>query len=198
MTPPSIAFKGADCDDVPDQDLAAVSKLHFNLDTARRGTLAMVGFNVGAAIRSLQEETAPFINDESFKVSVKKICLMLTNPPQHPRQMGSDIAGQGHCRSALAGAAHYHLNVLPVSLWYCYQLAVYDKNGIPCFIRCMELLITLKFLDDLHVRQYVHTPPQRDPDHLLPPELRLQPTNISPSSRRSFSCAVKAKNQKGL
>jgi hypothetical protein len=37
----------------------------------------MTGFNVGAAFRRLQEEAAPFLNDESLKVSVKKVYLML-------------------------------------------------------------------------------------------------------------------------
>ncbi|KAF8929546.1 hypothetical protein BGZ47_000983 [Haplosporangium gracile] len=38
----------------------------------------MAGFDVGAAFRRLQEEAAPFINDESLKVSVKKVYLMLS------------------------------------------------------------------------------------------------------------------------
>ncbi|KAF9577783.1 hypothetical protein BGW38_006777, partial [Lunasporangiospora selenospora] len=37
----------------------------------------MAGFNIGAAVRRLQEEAAPFINDESIKVTVKNLYLML-------------------------------------------------------------------------------------------------------------------------
>ncbi|KAF9138866.1 hypothetical protein BGX30_008628, partial [Mortierella sp. GBA39] len=43
----------------------------------RRTTLTMVRFDVGAAFRRLEEEAAPFINDESVKVLVKKLYLML-------------------------------------------------------------------------------------------------------------------------
>ncbi|KAG0348133.1 hypothetical protein BG004_005959 [Podila humilis] len=68
-----------------------------------------------------------------------------------------------------------------------------DKNDTLCLIRCMELLITVKsLLDAIPVRQYIHTPPQRDPDNLLPEEFRPQPTTISPSSRRFFGCIIKA------
>lgn len=74
-----------------------------------------------------------------------------------------------------------------------------DMNVTHCLIRCMELLNTLRtLLNDIPVRQYVHTPPRRDPDHLLPQELRPQPTNITPSSRRFFGCAVKASTDKSM
>ncbi|KAF9375325.1 hypothetical protein CPC16_000788 [Podila verticillata] len=72
-----------------------------------------------------------------------------------------------------------------------------DKNDTHCLIRCMELLNTLRtLLDDIPVRQYVHTPPRRDPDLLLPQEFRPQLTNITPSSRRFFGCVVKASTDK--
>lgn len=64
-------------DDADDQGLAAVPQPHFNLDSVRRITLTMAGFDVGAAFRRLQEEAVSFINDESLKVSVKKLYLML-------------------------------------------------------------------------------------------------------------------------
>ncbi|KAG0327679.1 hypothetical protein BG000_000842 [Podila horticola] len=38
----------------------------------------MTGFDVGVAFRHLQEEAAPFINDEGHKVSIKKLYLMLS------------------------------------------------------------------------------------------------------------------------
>ncbi|KAG0221174.1 hypothetical protein BGW41_007137 [Actinomortierella wolfii] len=67
-----------------------------------------------------------------------------------------------------------------------------DKNDTHCMIRCMELLNTVKSqLDAIPVCQYVHTPPQRDPDDLLPEEFRPRPTIITPSSRRFFGCIVK-------
>ncbi|KAF9319529.1 hypothetical protein BG006_002972 [Podila minutissima] len=62
-------------DDAGGQGLA-VPQPHFNLDSVRRITLTMAGFDVGAAFRRLQEEAVSFINDESLKVSVKKLCLM--------------------------------------------------------------------------------------------------------------------------
>ncbi|KAK3809748.1 MAG: hypothetical protein J3R72DRAFT_499142 [Linnemannia gamsii] len=40
------------------------------------------------------------------------------------------------------------------------------------------------------IPQYVHTPPQRDPDRLLPEDLRPQSTDITPSSWRFFGCIV--------
>lgn len=60
-----------------EQGLAAVPQPHSNPDSTRRITLTMAGFDVGAAFRRLQEEAVPFINDESLKVSVKKVHLML-------------------------------------------------------------------------------------------------------------------------
>ncbi|KAI7815887.1 hypothetical protein BC939DRAFT_80468 [Gamsiella multidivaricata] len=65
-------------DDAGAQGLAATPQPHFNLDSVRRITLTMARFDVGAAFRRLQEEAVPFINDESLKVSVKKLCLMLS------------------------------------------------------------------------------------------------------------------------
>ncbi|KAH7054854.1 hypothetical protein BKA57DRAFT_501387 [Linnemannia elongata] len=61
-----------------EQGLAAVPQIHFNPDSTRRITLNIAGFDVGAAFRRLQEEAVPFINDESLKVSVKKVYLMLS------------------------------------------------------------------------------------------------------------------------
>ncbi|KAF9143533.1 hypothetical protein BG015_000403, partial [Linnemannia schmuckeri] len=61
-----------------EQGLAAVPQPHFNPDSTRSITLTMAGFDVGAAFRRLQEEAVPFINDESLKVSVKKVYLMLS------------------------------------------------------------------------------------------------------------------------
>ncbi|KAF9149534.1 hypothetical protein BG015_008671 [Linnemannia schmuckeri] len=67
-----------------------------------------------------------------------------------------------------------------------------DTNDTHCLVRCLELLNTVKTrLDDIPVRQYVHTPPQRDLDHLLPEDLKPQPTYITPSSRQFFGCIVK-------
>ncbi|KAG0362284.1 hypothetical protein BGZ54_008694, partial [Gamsiella multidivaricata] len=70
-------------DDAGAQGLAATPQPHFNLDSVRRITLTMARFDVGAAFRRLQEEAVPFINDESLKVSVKKLCLMFSKklPP---------------------------------------------------------------------------------------------------------------------
>lgn len=64
-------------DDVGDQGLAAVPQPQFNLDSARRIMLTLSKFNVGAAFRRLQEEAVPFINDDSLKVSVMNLYLML-------------------------------------------------------------------------------------------------------------------------
>ncbi|KAF9294522.1 hypothetical protein BGZ74_011218 [Mortierella antarctica] len=75
----SIQGTTANSDDhAGDQGLAAVPQPHFNLDAVRRIMLTMAGFDVGAAFRRLQEEAVSFINDESLKVSVKKLYLMLS------------------------------------------------------------------------------------------------------------------------
>ncbi|KAF9163363.1 hypothetical protein DFQ26_002683 [Actinomortierella ambigua] len=50
---------------------------HFSLDSARRIKLTLAGFDVGAAFRLLQEEAVPFVNDDTLKVSIKKLYLML-------------------------------------------------------------------------------------------------------------------------
>ncbi|KAG0275688.1 hypothetical protein BGZ96_003690 [Linnemannia gamsii] len=250
------------------QGLAAVPQPHFNPDSTRRVTLTMAGFDVGAAFRRLQEEAAPFINDESLKVSVKKVYMMLSAnsiwdtserlpgmPADTHRGILSEIKpavvrlskqfdvafaeikvpkDDGRIRlyiqdkwaltSFAKDTIDLHLRERrTITSIYClqvfgYQLTIYelrfqaglymwteigtgylprDKNDTHCLIRCMELLKTLRtLLDDISVRQYVHTPPRRDPDHFLPEELRPQPTNITPSSRRFFGCVAKASSDK--
>ncbi|KAG0221444.1 hypothetical protein BGW42_007723 [Actinomortierella wolfii] len=51
---------------------------HFDLDLTRPIKLTLAGFDVGAAFRQLQEEATPFINNESLKVSIKNLHLMLS------------------------------------------------------------------------------------------------------------------------
>ncbi|KAG0282534.1 hypothetical protein BGZ97_008950, partial [Linnemannia gamsii] len=60
-----------------EQGLARAPQTHFNPESTRRITLTMTGFDVCAAFRRLQKEAAPFVNDKSLKVSVKKVYLML-------------------------------------------------------------------------------------------------------------------------
>ncbi|KAG0267989.1 hypothetical protein BGZ95_002669 [Linnemannia exigua] len=331
-------------DDAGDQGIVTVPHPHFNLDSVRVVMLTMTGFDVGAAFRRLQEEAVPFVNDESLKVSVKKLYLMMSADsiwdtterlpgmsadahrsilseikPKVIRfsteeiclflDLSHELATTGRVRSRALETDHeddllqlfqdLSKKLSPLALssvadnedtyshapkddnstrfyiqdkWaltslakdtidlhlreqrtitsiYClqvfgYQLAIFelrfqagiylwieigtgylprDKNDTHCLIRCMELLNTLKVmsmlydsqlnmglkifrnnsavlllfpqqtcLDDISVRQYVHTPPRRDPDHLLPEHLRPQPTNITPSSRRFFGYVVKA------
>ncbi|KAF9545311.1 hypothetical protein EC957_011065 [Mortierella hygrophila] len=252
---------------------------HFDLDSTRRITLTVAGFDVGAAFRRLQEEAAPFINNEGLKVSIKKLHLMLSAnsiwdtserlpgmPSDTHRNILSEIkpavvrlsaeksrlfldfsyelAATGRVRSRaleteeeedllqlfqdfskkLPPVAHPSVELFDLAFaeikapkddrstrlyiqdkWALASLAKdtidlhlrtgylpRDKNDTHCLIRCIELLNTVKSLmDDIPVLQYVHTPPKRDPDYLLPEELRPQPTNITPSSRPFFGGIVK-------
>ncbi|KAG0251879.1 hypothetical protein DFQ27_008473 [Actinomortierella ambigua] len=68
-----------DKSDGEDDSTSLEAKLqpHFSLDSARRIKLTLAGFDVGAAFRLLQEEAAPFVNDDTLKVSIKKLYLML-------------------------------------------------------------------------------------------------------------------------
>ncbi|KAG0273561.1 hypothetical protein BGZ96_004789, partial [Linnemannia gamsii] len=76
ITVSSIQGTTSNSDD--EQRLAAVPQPHFNPDSTRRVSLTMAGYDVSAAFRRLQEEAVSFINDESLKVSVKKVYLMLS------------------------------------------------------------------------------------------------------------------------
>ncbi|KAF9967076.1 hypothetical protein BGZ73_000711 [Actinomortierella ambigua] len=298
----------------------------FDLQSARRVNLVLDGFDVGAAFRLLQEEAAPFINNEDHKISIKKLHLMLTansiwdtserlpgmsvethrrilsqikpalirlpaekirlildlshelsttdrvrsraleteededllhlfkdlsknlpqsgegmhalkpdctimkeqfdlgfaeiKAPKDERCMRLYIEDKWALTSMAKDSIDLHLRERrAITSIFClqvfgYQLAAYelrfqsgiymwteigigylprDKNDTRCLISCMELLNTVKSLvEAIPVRQYISTPPQRDPDHLLPEELRPQPTNISPSFRQFFGRNVKS------
>ncbi|CAO3573993.1 unnamed protein product [Mortierella alpina] len=60
-----------------EQIVAAVQRQFFDLSSVRRITLTVPGYDVDAAFWQLQKEAAPFVNDESKKVTIRNMHRIL-------------------------------------------------------------------------------------------------------------------------
>ncbi|KAF9581201.1 hypothetical protein BGW38_001872 [Lunasporangiospora selenospora] len=74
-------------------------------------------------------------------------------------------------------------------VWQTIDTAYLPRDTHDCgsMVACLELLQTFKqILDSLNYLPYVHTPPNKAQDWMLPVELRPRATNISPTTRPLF------------